>query len=165
MKVYASLLLTLAAAAVVGLSAPAGQGAKDGEKIVIGNEERTLVELTNAERKKENLPALKFSPMLWKIARAHSANMAKQGKAEHKLDGKTPFQRLKEAGYRYAVAGENVAKGSDDLPAVMAAWMASPGHRKNILEPKYREIAIGIALDPEGVPYFTQLFGTQKQGR
>ena len=55
--------------------------------------------MTNKARAKEKLPPLKLNSVLTKVARAHSANMAKQEKMEHELDGKNPSQRIKEAGY------------------------------------------------------------------
>lgn len=121
--------------------------------------EKKLLELTNLARKNEELPPLKANPVLFKVARAHSANMAKQGKMEHDLDGKTPFQRLKAAGYQYALAGENIAKFDDSLEAVVKGWMNSPLHRKNILHKGYTEIGLGIVADKDGSYYYTQVFG------
>jgi uncharacterized protein YkwD len=128
-------------------------------KLELSKEERTLLELTNAERKKKELPPLKPSPLLFKVARAHAANMAKHEKMAHDLDDKNPFQRLKEAGYKYAFAGENVAAGLDDLAEIMKGWMESEFHRKNILSEKFTEIGLGIARDKKGEPYLAQVFG------
>src|SRR5437870_10563493 len=113
----------------VCISSRAGEPAK----LEMTKEEQRLVGLTNAERKKKDLPALKPSPLLFKVARAHSANMAKQAKMAHELDGKNPFQRLKDAGYKYFFAGENVAAGLDELDEVMKGWMESEPHRNDIL--------------------------------
>jgi uncharacterized protein YkwD len=125
--------------------------------------EKRLLELTNAERAKEELPALKAAPLLFKSAREHSANMAKQGKMEHELDGKNPFQRIKGVGYQYYLAGENIAFGPLDLKAVMNGWMNSEGHRKNILHKGYTEIGLGIARGSDGAYYYTQVFGTPRK--
>src|SRR5207249_3044988 len=57
------------------------------ERFTMSGPEKKLLDLTNAEREKEKLPALRPSPLLFKVARAHAANMAKQGKMEHELDG------------------------------------------------------------------------------
>jgi uncharacterized protein YkwD len=141
----------------------AGAGTKGKGKLEMSAEEKELLELTNKEREKAKLPPLRASPRLWKIARAHSANMAKQGKPQHVLDGKTPFQRLKEAGYLYTFAGENVARGGDSLQEVMKGWMDSKGHRENILRRDFREIGVACVLDDDGVPYYTQLFATPRQ--
>ena len=82
----------------------------------------------------------------------------------HELDGKNPFQRLKDAGYTYFFAGENVAAGLDELDEVMKGWMESEPHRKNILSEKFTEIGVGVARDKKGEPYFTQVFGKPRSG-
>ena len=135
-------------------------------KFELTAEERTLIDLTNQERKKEKLPALRPSETLVKVARAHSANMARQGKMEHVLDGKTAMQRIKASGYVAAWGGENIAAGEQwPLPDVMQAWMESPEHRKNILKKEYEEIGIGLARAEDGKIYFTRLFATPKKTR
>jgi len=123
--------------------------------------ETKIFEMTNEERKKKDLPPLKLNPLLSKIGRAHSENMAKQMKFEHNLDDKTPFDRIRAAGYKYAVAGENIAFGEEDasLQLIMKTWMESNAHRDNILQTQYTEIGIGIARDKMGQAYYTQVFG------
>ena len=84
---------------------------------------------------------------------------------EHTLDKKTPFDRLRESGYKYMRGGENIAMGDDDapLPLIMKAWMESPGHRDNILHKDFMEIGVGIGRDKAGVLYYTQLFARPKK--
>jgi uncharacterized protein YkwD len=132
--------------------------------VTLSPAEMKILELTNAERKAKELPPLKPNPLLFKVAQAHSENMAKQGKMEHKLDGKTPLQRLKAAGYPYNMAFENIGAGDADVPLedLMKAWMDSKGHRDNILNKVCSEIGIGIAKDKDGQVYYTQLFGKPK---
>lgn len=123
-------------------------------------QELEIFDLTNKVRKEHNLPALQLNPALSKIARAHAENMARQGKMEHDLDGKTPFDRIKAAGYKYAVAGENIAvaeKGAK-LGKIVTLWMDSKGHRENILSPDFTEIGIGIVRAKNGDSYVTQDF-------
>jgi len=126
----------------------------------LSDEEKQVLDLTNAERQKEKLPPLKPNPILFKVARGHSENMARQGKMEHVLDGKTPFDRLKAAGYKYAKGGENIAAGDEKIPfdAVMKAWMESKVHRENILYPDFTEIGLGLVHDGKGKLYYTQVF-------
>src|SRR5262249_32756501 len=121
--------------------------------------EKKLLDLTNKEREKEKLPPLKPNPRLFKIARAHSVNMAKHEKMDHKLDGKDPVQRIKEGGYKYLYFGENIAYGQENLEQLVKGWMDSPGHRKNILSKDFTEIGLGIGRTKDDVPYFTQVFG------
>src|SRR5436309_7032417 len=101
-------LACLCATGIVSLSGPARA-----DKFELTKDEKKLLELTNKEREKKKLPALKPNALLFKAARAHSANMARQEKMEHVLDGKTPGQRAKAAGYRYDWIAENIAAGED----------------------------------------------------
>lgn len=148
--------------ALFGALAPAGEKAKAFEHSA---EEKKLFELTNEERKKKDIAPLVLNAPLSKIARAHSLNMATQGKMEHKLDDKTPFDRLRDASFNFLTAAENIAAGENGitLPMIMKAWMESKGHSGNILEAEYTDIGVGIARDKEGKIYFTQVFArTQK---
>lgn len=133
---------------------------KKSSKLEISSQEQTIIDLVNKERKKEKLPLLKPNPLLFKAARAHSENMAKQQKMEHKLDGKTPAQRVRAVGYRYRACGENIAAGGPRwaLSEVHQAWMDSEGHRDNILGKNYTQIGIGIAKSEQGELYYTQVF-------
>ena len=137
--------------------APAGEKAKPFQNT---KDEIKVAELTNAERKKDDKSALTLSPALSKIARAHSENMARQGKMEHKLDNKNIFDRIKDAKYEYRYVGENIAFGDQGiaLETIMKLWMDSQSHRKNILYPGFTEIGIGIARAKNGDLYFTQVF-------
>ena len=123
-------------------------------------DEVKLTELTNAVRKKDDKSVLALNPALSKIARAHSENMARQGKMEHKLDNKNVFDRINDAKYQYRFVGENIAFGDEGiaLKTIMKLWMESESHRKNILYPEFTEIGIGIARAKNGDLYFTQVF-------
>ena len=133
-------------------------------KLELSKEEQTVLELTNKEREKEKLPALKPNKLLFEAARAHTANMAKKGEMNHELDGKNPSQRVKAVGYDYAWVGENIAAGEQwSLPGLMEAWMKSDHHRENILKEQYDEIGIGAVKGSDGKIYYTQVFGAQKR--
>lgn len=120
-----------------------------------------ILKRTNAAREKEKLPPLKMNDVLTKIANGHSANMAKQEKMAHVLDGKKPAQRVEEGGYDYSDTGENVARSEDlEVPEVFEGWMKSKVHRENILAKEFKEIGIGLARSAKGDVYYTQVFGT-----
>jgi uncharacterized protein YkwD len=146
---------------VLCLTGPAGDVKKDD----LADAEKKLLELTNVERAKEDLKPLGWSPLLAKVARGHAANMAKQKKEVHILDGKTPYDRIRAAGYVYYRAGENVGSMTPDFtPAdLIKAWMGSKGHRENIMQGDYQELGVGAALDEEGRIYFAQVFGKPKK--
>jgi uncharacterized protein YkwD len=138
---------------------------KDEEKL--SDKEERILELTNEARAKEKLPPLKVNATLLKVARAHSGNMAKQHALEHKLDGKTPSDRVDQAGYNYRTMGENIAAGPKAAPVekIFKGWMESKEHREHILSPKFDEIGLGHATDDKDEVYYTQVFGKQRGER
>lgn len=116
--------------------------------------EEWVVELVNqARRENGNLPPLKLVPELATSSGSHSFNMADRDFFAHcdvdtKLD---PFQRMTAAGYAWNAAAENLAAGQTDPEDVMFGpfgWMASSGHRANILSTSFREIGVGYFNQP-----------------
>jgi uncharacterized protein YkwD len=158
--------LLVGIAMVLGLVFYAAAQTKDkksGPKFELTEDERTILDLTNAAREKEKLPPLKPNRILTEVARVHSANMAKKGEMNHVLDGKRPDQRVAAAGYDFRAVGENIAAGEGwSLEDVFKGWMESPEHKANILRKEYREIGIGIARDGKDQVYYTQVFGTAR---
>src|SRR4051812_23023333 len=156
------LLLPLAVLflGLAGLARPQGSGGK----VELSADERKILELTNAARKKESLAPLRPNAILMRAAREHSKNQLKQDTMAHELDGKTPFDRFKALGYAYGRAGENVAKSEGDVSVeeIFKGWMDSEGHRANILQKDFTEIGLGVASEGEGCKrksYYTQTFG------
>jgi uncharacterized protein YkwD len=128
--------------------------------------ERKLLELVNKERAKADLPELRPHPLLFKAARAHSANMAKQRKMEHILDGKRPAQRVEEAGYDWGKVAENlITADQTDVPLekIVQGWMDSKIHRENILLKDVTETGLGVATNRKGEIYYTQVFARQRK--
>jgi uncharacterized protein YkwD len=138
--------------------------AKDPKAPRLTDEEQKILDLTNEARKKEKLPPLKLNATLVKVARAHSANMAKQEKMAHDLDGKNPTQRIKDAGYPALSTGENVGETEGGTAEdIFKMWMDSPPHKANILRDKVEEIGVGMARSSKGVVYYTQVFATPQK--
>ena len=106
--------------------------------------EARMLELVNAERTSRGLSALVADPKLVPVGRAHDSDMFARGYFSHYTpDGRDPFDRMKAAGIRYSVAGENLALGQT-LKICHEGLMNSPGHRANILNPSYGRVGIGI---------------------
>ena len=113
--------------------------------------------LHNQIRAAHHLPRLKENRRLIKAAVAHSSHMVVDGYFDHTdPSGDTFVDRILGSGYVKRnsgwTLGENLAWGTGDLSTpqgVMNSWMASPGHKANILKRAYREVGIGIRL---GVP-------------
>jgi uncharacterized protein YkwD len=139
---------------------------KEVPRFEMTKEERTLMDLVNKERAKADLPALRPHPLLFKAARAHSANMAKQEKMEHILDEKKPSQRVEAAGYNWGKVRENLLTADmTDVPPekIVKAWMDSKDHRINILANDVAETGLGIVRNAKGEAYYTQVFARQRR--
>ncbi|MFF4211212.1 CAP domain-containing protein [Streptomyces sp. NPDC001796] len=119
-----------------------------------------VVALVNSERAKAGCAPLTVNSKLTKAAQAHSADMAAHKNMSHTgSDGSSPGDRITSAGYSWSSYGENIAYGYSTPESVMAAWMASPGHKRNILDCGFKEIGVGLAQPGS---YWTQDFGTAR---
>jgi uncharacterized protein YkwD len=121
-----------------------------------------VLTLVNKERASAGCAALRSNAILVAVARAHSKDMAVNGYFDHNSqNGRSPFDRMRAAGYRGGLMGENIAAGQPTPAAVMDAWMHSAGHRANILKCGFKVIGIGVyklAGSPFRI-YWTQDFG------
>ncbi|MBL8932159.1 MAG: CAP domain-containing protein, partial [Kineosporiaceae bacterium] len=120
--------------------------------------------LTNAARAANGCSvALKADGKLTNAAQGHSADMAAKNYFSHTgLDGRSPFDRMRDAGYSYSMAAENIAAGQPTPAAVVNGWMNSAGHKANILNCKLTEIGVGVAKGGSYGIYWTQNFGTPR---
>jgi hypothetical protein len=124
--------------------------------------ESEVIELVNAEREAQGLHPLVYDDRLAAAARDHSEDLGVQDYFSHtSLDGRTVGDRLVEAGYYYNTYGENIAAGQPTPEVVMNSWMASSGHRANILNPNFCDIGVGYVYVPGSTygHYWTQDFG------
>ncbi|GAB7109862.1 hypothetical protein JCM4814A_81770 [Streptomyces phaeofaciens JCM 4814] len=119
-----------------------------------------VVALVNSERAKVGCSPVTLNAKLSQAAQAHSADMASHNTMSHTgSDGSDPGQRITRAGYLWSTYGENVAYGYSTPEQVMAGWMASAGHKRNILDCGFKEIGVGVAQPGN---YWTQDFGTAR---
>lgn len=106
--------------------------------------EQQVVDLTNQERAKNGLPALKVDITLSKMAHAKARDMSANNYFSHTSPTYgSPFDMMKKYGITYQYAGENIAEGQQTPQEVINAWMNSEGHRQNILNPNYNYIGVG----------------------
>lgn len=118
--------------------------------------EQQVVDLTNAERAKNGLPALKVDLNLSKVAREKSSDMQRNNYFSHQSPTYgSPFDMMKKFGITYKSAGENIAMGQKTPSEVVQAWMNSEGHRANILNGSYTHIGVGHVANGN---YWTQQF-------
>ncbi len=121
-----------------------------------------VVGLVNQERIERGLNSLTVNDRLQTAAQWKAEDMIEKDYWEHFHNGKSPWAWMNEAGYDYMDAGENLAIDFSELELVHQAWMNSPTHKENIINPKYKEIGIGIASgDFEGheTIVVVQMFG------
>ncbi|HEU5475056.1 MAG TPA: CAP domain-containing protein [Actinophytocola sp.] len=115
-----------------------------------------VIALVNEERAKIGIAPLTVDERLTAAALQHSTDMANREYFDHTSPEGVRFdQRIREAGY-LSPGAENIARGQQSAAQVMKAWMESPGHAANILNPALT--TIGVALVTDGY-YWTQDFG------
>jgi uncharacterized protein YkwD len=91
-------------------------------------------------------PPVTLSGTLAGVAFGHAADMAEHGYFEHEdLAGHTPADRVRAVGYRERLVGENIAYGPITVEEVVRAWLDSPDHCENIMDPRFAEMGIAFA--------------------
>jgi uncharacterized protein YkwD len=107
-----------------------------------------LLAATNQERAAQNEAPLVVNEKLMQAAKLKAQNMfAEQYWAHNAPDGTTPWHWFNEANYEYSEAGENLAKNFTSSTGTVAAWMASPTHRANILKADYKDVGFAVIND------------------
>jgi uncharacterized protein YkwD len=135
----------------------------------------TVLKLLNQARSANGVGPVRLDPQLNRAALGHSQDMV----GEHYFDHTAPSgedlrARVKATGYGRGgggwVVGENIGEAAGagaTADMIVAAWLASPGHRANLLDPHFRVVGIGIAdgasTDAEGLTITTD-FGTAVAG-
>jgi uncharacterized protein YkwD len=103
-----------------------------------------MVLLVNQERQKVGLPDLKSSTDLNWTAAIKACDMDTKNYFSHNdLDGAPSWGSIRKSGYDYEKAGENLAQGFASDTEILIAFMGSPSHRDNILDPVFIDIGIG----------------------
>lgn len=123
-----------------------------------------VVQLTNLERASRGLEPLEWNNNLAEAAAAMCCEMINRDFFDHvDPDGKNVVDRAEAAGYTsWYMLGENLAGGQYSPEEVVQAWMDSPGHRENILEPDFTEIGVAYREGGSYRTYWTQVFGTPR---
>jgi uncharacterized protein YkwD len=107
-------------------------------------QERQVLDYTNQIRQQQGCGPLRLDSALVEAAGKHASDMVRRHYMDHtNPDGQDPGDRMAAAGYRGSSWGENIAAGYDTAQKVVAAWMQSDGHRKNILNCRFTTIGIG----------------------
>lgn len=154
---------TVTPAPTAGNTAGTNTGTKGGGTTAAGSgtmasDESRILQLVNAERAKTGAKALSSNSDCTKLARMKSQDMVDKNYFSHQSPTYgSPFDLLKSYNVSYMYAGENIAM-NQSADAAFKAWMNSEGHKKNILNPNFTELGVGIAPKGSGSYIYTQLF-------
>ena len=121
-----------------------------------------LTNLVNQSRQEAGIQMLVENKKLDLAAKLKAKDMVQKGYFSHQSpEGMTPWYWFKVIGYNYKYAGENLAIGFFDSQALYSAWLNSPSHKDNLLNPKYKEIGTAVlsGFGPNNAIVVVQLFG------
>jgi len=128
-----------------------------------------IIQLTNYERKAFGLDQLKNNEELTLAAYNKAQDMIARGYFDHfSPDNKKPWDFIKEAGYQYSTAGENLAIDFVNPDEVLKSWMASQSHKSNILDPGFSDIGVAVIngnIENKPTVIVVQMFGHQRPTR
>ncbi|MBC7593521.1 MAG: CAP domain-containing protein [Kineosporiaceae bacterium] len=121
--------------------------------------ESRVLDLINKERAKGGLSALSYNAALDSAAEKHANQMATvKAMAHDGIGDGDPGERIRAEGFRNSW-GENVAVGQSTPEQVVAEWMNSPAHKRNIMDPNFKLSGISQVVDNGGRKYWAQEFG------
>lgn len=123
-----------------------------------------VIELTNSERQSAGLSVVVENKELDAAALAKAADMFAKGYWAHvSPTGTEPWYFITKSGYKYQHAGENLARDFSNPKDIVAAWMASPTHKQNLLDSRYQDIGIAVMdgyINGVETTIVVQMFGT-----
>jgi hypothetical protein len=126
-----------------------------------------VINLTNKDRVEQKIEILIENALLSKAALDKANDMIKNDYFAHTSpQGISPWYWFEKNDYDYQYAGENLAIGFSDSKDQEAAWMKSSSHRKNILNPSYKEIGVAVTqgkINDSDTTIVVQLFGTKSK--
>lgn len=126
-----------------------------------------VVNLVNEYRSANGLEIVDVDLQLVEAARKKAMDMFEKDYWDHTgPNGETAWQFIKAEGYSYSIAGENLAKGFNDVNKMNQAWLNSPSHKQNIADPEYTEIGVAVMdgnLKGKNVTLVVQIFAHEKE--
>lgn len=126
-----------------------------------------VVNYANEDRSQNQAPVLTENLVLAQAAQLKAEDMAKRSYFSHEgPNGEAPWIWLEKVGYNYVYAGENLAINFYDSSDVNKAWMNSPKHRDNLLDKKFTDIGVGVAIgqfEGRDSVFIVQFFGSTEE--
>ncbi len=158
-----NMLVILVVAFVISLASFLGTVVIKNTGLLAAVQSAFLVDLANKDRAEENVAVLTVNPVLTEAAQRKANDMALKGYFAHTSpEGVTPWYWFKDVNYSYIYAGENLAVNFSESVDVHKAWIASPTHKKNILDQRFTEIGIATAdgfYKGKKATFVVQMFG------
>ncbi|HNP34287.1 MAG TPA: CAP domain-containing protein [Woeseiaceae bacterium] len=137
--------------------------ASEAQRLFTGiNKARATARVCGATKRFAAAPALHRSSLLDAAAMQHAMDIASRGELGHDgSDGSTVSDRVARTGYEWQTVGENVAAGQSGADEVVDTWLASPGHCRNLMDARFTETGIAVALNEgdDRVIYWVQVYG------
>ncbi|MGE5360421.1 MAG: CAP domain-containing protein [Bacteroidales bacterium] len=132
-RVFSAAIFSALCGCVVAASVPGTESA------------RAMLDAVNAQRRAHGVRPLTLDARLNRAAAAHAHDLARTGRLSHTgSDGSKAGDRVDRAGYRWSEVAENLAESTATSPsAIVADWMRSRPHRKNMLNGAYRDLGVG----------------------
>lgn len=125
-----------------------------------------IFDLTNTSRNEESLNELNWNDELARAAQAKADNMVSENYFAHiGPDGKQPWEWINKGGYYFLYMGENLAMDFSSAKIAHSAFQQSPTHWKNIMNPKYQDMGVGVAvgnINGRETIVLVEFFGAQK---
>lgn len=126
--------------------------------------DQKIIELANADRKEKGIDELAENKKLSQAAEAKAEDMIFENYFSHTSpDGKTPWHWIENKKYDYNYAGENLAMDFESVEKMNQAWLASPTHRANIMNEKYKDIGVAVkagSINGHKTLVVVQMFGS-----
>ncbi len=125
-----------------------------------------LKEVNKARSKRCKCGTMKFKPatnLIWDVkleqaAIRHAEDMSQRKKLNHTgSDKSTVAMRVTDEEFTWKLVGENIAEGYPDVVSVVAGWVNSPGHCRNIMNPEFTHLGAAVSSDGK---YWVQVFAT-----
>ncbi len=146
MQLIPHSLQTLLTALSVCIFAGCGESGSVGLEPELEPEVEHFVQLMNVYRESVGCPALAWDASVAAVAEDHSDDMVTRDFFDHtNPDGKSPFDRLNDAGVAWSSAAENIAFGFPTGESVLETWIMSPGHRANIENCSFSRHGVGLS--------------------
>ncbi len=147
------IIAGIAAVNIFSNPLPAKASAITAENIIIA---------TNQTRAQKNIPPLTANQLLTQAAYQKAFFIFQTQKFQHNFGARRFSAWIRETGYQYDYVGENLAIYFQTTESIIKAWLASPLHRKNLLNPRFAEIGVAVVKGKfKGYPAIlvVQIFG------